>query len=430
MVIKKIKEDKFLQHNLIYFVGTITVAFLNYLYHPIMGRIMKVADFGEIQAFLSFLLILGVFTGFFKNVITTIVANLKDEKDRELLAMLQKFSLICAFFLALILVLFGNFFASFFNFSSYYFFPAFALLVLIGVINVNNQAITQGLKNFKALSLSGILGSLSKLILSVLFVFLGLAVFGVINAIVLSSLIASIYLIFINRKFFKIQDCFSIKIDSRIKKELWYAFVFLLVSLAITFLYSCDVVVVKKYFSPELAGFYSGMAIIGRIIYFLVSSIPAVLLPSIKIKDENKENKKIMIKAIALTAFLGISALAVFSAFPEFITKILIGNRYAEYAYLLPKISTYLLLVSFSSLFFYYFLALRKNHIILPALLGPLTVIVLCYIIHSNISTVVNNFLIGSFISFLLLLIKIIQDLFLKKENGKQKIDFNFNTSL
>ncbi len=189
-------------------------------------------------------------------------------------------------------------------------------------------------------------------------------------------------------------------------------------------------VVVKKYFSPELAGFYSGMAIIGRIIYFLVSSIPAVLLPSIKIKDENKENKKIMIKAIALTAFLGISALAVFSAFPEFITKILIGNRYAEYAYLLPKISTYLLLVSFSSLFFYYFLALRKNHIILPALLGPLTVIVLCYIIHSNISTVVNNFLIGSFISFLLLLIKIIQDLFLKKENGKQKIDFNFNTSL
>ncbi|MFA5009133.1 MAG: oligosaccharide flippase family protein [Candidatus Paceibacterota bacterium] len=430
MVIKKIKEDKFLQHNLIYFVGTVSVAFLNYLYHPIMGRIMKVADFGEIQAFLSFLLILGVFTGFFKNVITTIVANLKDEKDRELLAMLQKFSLICAFFLALILVLFGNFLASFFNFSSYYFFPAFALLVFVGVINTNNQAITQGLQNFKVLSLSGILGSLSKLILSVLFVFIGWAVFGVIGAIILSSFISCVYLILSNRNYFKIENSFSIKIDSRIKKELWYAFVFLIVSLAITFLYSSDVVIIKKYFSPEIAGFYSGMAIIGRIIYFLVSSIPAVLLPSIKLSDEKKENKNIMIKAMILTTILGGGALAVFSVFPGLVTKILIGERYHDYAFLLPKISLYLFFVSFSSLFFYYFLALRKNHIILPALAGPLTVLILCYINHSNVEIIVNNFLIGSLLSFFLLLINIIKELFFKKDNGKQEIDFNSYPSL
>lgn len=418
MIIQRIKQDKFLQHNAIYFIGTVSVAFLNYLYHPVMGRLMKVADFGEVQVFLSFLLIFGVFTGFFKNVITTIVANLKNDQDRELVAMLQKFSLLCAVFLSLILIIFGNFFASFFNFSSYYFFPAFAILVLIGVINVNNQAITQGLQNFKVLSLSGILGSLSKLILSALFVLIGWAVFGVVGAIVLSSIISCLYLIWANREFFKIYECFSVKIDSRIKKELWYAGVFLLVSLAITFLYSCDVVVVKKYFSPELAGFYSGMAIIGRIIYFLVSSIPAVLLPSIKLNNENQENKKTMFKAIGLTAILGGSALAVFSIFPGLITKILIGARYESYAHLLPKISLYLFFVSFSSLFFYYFLALRKNYIIWPALLGPLTVLVLCYITHNNVEIIINNFLIGSLVSFFLLLIKIIKELFFK-DNGK-----------
>lgn len=107
MIIQRIKQDKFLQHNAIYFIGTVSVAFLNYLYHPVMGRLMKVADFGEVQAFLSFLLIFGVFTGFFKNVITTIVANLKNDQDRELVAMLQKFSLLCAVFLFLIPIIFG-----------------------------------------------------------------------------------------------------------------------------------------------------------------------------------------------------------------------------------------------------------------------------------------------------------------------------------
>lgn len=417
-MVKRILQDKFLKNNLIFFIGTVTVAFLNYLYHPILGRLMKVEDFGEIQAFLSFILVFGVFTGFFRNVITTVVSNLKDEKDRELIVMLEKASLLLAAFISLILILFGGFLTSFFNFSSYYFFIAFAIIIMLGVVNSNNQAIIQGFHNFKVLSIAGIISSLSKLLLSILFVVLGWAVFGAIGAIILSSIIGTAYVVSYNRKNFRTEKSSNIKIDKRIKKELWYAFLFMLVSLSITFLYSNDVIIIKKYFSPEEAGFYSGIAIIGRIVFFLVSSIPGVLLPAIKLEGHEEENKRILIKSICLTGVLAGGALAIFSSFPDLIIKFLIGSKYQGYAHLLPEISLYLFFVSCSSLFFYYLLALRKNYIILPAIVGPLTVLVLCFINHSNIQIIINNFFIGSLVTFLLLLAKIIKEL-LSKNNGK-----------
>lgn len=410
-MVKRILKDKFLKNNLVFFVGTVAVAFLNYLYHPILGRMMRVEDFGEVQAFLSFLLIFGVFTGFFRNVITTVVSNLKDEDDKEVIAMLKKASLLLAIFISLFLILFGSFLTSFFNFSSYYYFVAFAILIIVGVVNSNNQAIIQGLGNFKVLSIAGIITSLIKLLFSILFVWLGWAVFGAIGAIILSSLVATIYVVNYNHKNFKIGSSFNVKIDRRIKKELWYAFLFLTVSLSIAFLYSSDVVVMKKYFSSETAGLYSGLAIVGRIIFFLVASIPNVLLPAIKVNDLDGENKRILIKSVCLTGVLGGGALFVFCLFPDLVVKILIGSKYSEYAHLLPEISLYLFFVSFSNLFFYYLLALRRSYIILPAIVGPLTLIGLCFINHSNVDAIVSNFFIGSLVTFILLLVKIIGEL-------------------
>ena len=93
------------------------------------------------------------------------------------------------------------------------------------------------------------------------------------------------------------------------------------------------------------------------------------------------------------------------------------GEKYQEYAHFIPFISLYLFFVSFSNLFFYYLLALRKSYIILPAVAGPLTVLLLCFINHDSMETIINNFIIGSVLTFLLLLFPIIKQLL--KKNGE-----------
>src|SRR5262249_32510346 len=51
----------FLRHNAVYFAGSLLVAFLNYLYYPVLGRLLQPADFGEVQAVISLFLQAGVF---------------------------------------------------------------------------------------------------------------------------------------------------------------------------------------------------------------------------------------------------------------------------------------------------------------------------------------------------------------------------------
>ena len=68
-MIKKLIKDDFLKNNAIFFIGSMAVAVLNYLYHPILGRMMSVEDFGEVQSLISLFIQLSIFMGVF-NIIT------------------------------------------------------------------------------------------------------------------------------------------------------------------------------------------------------------------------------------------------------------------------------------------------------------------------------------------------------------------------
>ncbi len=63
--IKALADDRFVKNNVIFFFGSMGVAFLSYLYHPILGRIMKVEDFGEVQTLLSLVTQVSVPLGIF-----------------------------------------------------------------------------------------------------------------------------------------------------------------------------------------------------------------------------------------------------------------------------------------------------------------------------------------------------------------------------
>jgi len=428
MLLKWIREDKFIKNNIVFFCGSMVVAFLNYLYHPILGRMMRVEDFGEVQAFISFVLIFGVFSGIFKNVITNIVANFQGEEDKKTILMLQKTGLYFALLVSSALLIFGSHFVSFFNFRANYLFIILSILIVLGVVYSTHLAIIQGLKDFKALSVAGIIASGSKVIISVALVFFGWAVFGATAGLILSQLAVLIYILLYGRKNFRLGPGFKTKIDNRIKKELWYAFLFLAASFSVTFLYSADTIIVKKFFSAEMAGFYSGIATIGRIIFFVTGSVAAVLLPSIKINDVENKNKKILIKALILNIMIGGGVLAAFLIFPTLITRILIGSRYLAYVYLLPKISLFLFVISLSNLLFIYLLALRKNFVFYASFIGPVIVLLLSGLRHAALEDIIVNFLIGSLATLILLSIKIIME-FLNK-NSYEKINLNSNSGL
>jgi O-antigen/teichoic acid export membrane protein len=397
--LKSIAQDKFLKNNAIYFCGTLIVSIFNYIYHPTLGRMMSVEEFGEVQTLISLFSQLAIPVGIFGIIVLNIVSNQKTKEDsRETILMLYKFAMMIAIGIGSLIIICSPLLKSFFNFSSIYPFISLAVILILGFLLTFRLAVLQATQNFKTVSIGQIFASSGRLIFAAVLVYAGWSSFGAISAIILAQVVAFLYIAPKAKKVFDFSG-WNIKISrEKIKEELKYGSLILAVSLCVTFLYTADVMIVKHYFPNETAGLYSGVSIIARIIFFITGSIVGVLMPSVKLKDEGNSNSKILKKSLLLVFGLGGTALIFFSLFPELIIKILIGERYLIYAPLLPKLSLLLFLTSVLNLLFYYLLALRNYKIAFIAIAGISISAISSFFYHNTLIHIINNFLFGAFV--------------------------------
>ncbi len=404
--IKALAEDKFIKNNTIYFLGSLLVAFFSYLYHPILGRMMPVADFGEVQTLLSLVAQTGVFLGIFNVIVVNIVANAQGDAEKlKIISRLYRFALFVSLSFALLLALSSPWLESFFNFHSFWPFISLAVIIAISVSFTFRRAYLQAVRDFWAVSIAGIIGTAGRLIFAIILVYLGFSSFGAISAIVLADLLIMLFV------FQKTRERFSLKLEAQtekprgLKRELKYGFLIFCASGFVTFLYTSDILIVKHYFPATEAGLYSGIATIARAIFFITGSVAGVLLPSIKIRNSFTKNHRIFKKALALITLIGGTTGLTFSLFSDTVIRYSIGTKYTQMAEFLPKMSLFLFLVSVINLFFVYFLALREYLLIPIAFLSGLLIAGLSFFRHENLNTVINNFLFSSIFTLVWLLL-------------------------
>ena len=419
-MIKNIINDDFLKNNIVFFAGSMVVAVLNYLYHPILGRMMSVEDFGEVQSLISLFIQLGIFTGVFNVITVNITANYEDKEERNaIISSLRKIAFYITGVLFLIIVGCSAILQDFFQFSSFYPFISLAFLLLAGVSFTFRKAFLQGVSNFKAVSWAGIISAAGRLGFAVVLVYLGCRSLGAISGLLIAQGLALGYVYIKTKKELNLSILVKNKIGDVIKKEYKYAILIFLSTSAITFLYTADVLMVKHWFSPEEAGLYSGIATIARIIFFATGSVSGVLLSAIKIKNTSEENRAILKKGLVLITLIAGIGLFVFSVFSELIINILIGSRYVILAPLLGELSLLLAIVSIINLLFFYFLALRRSIIFSASLSGPIVIILLSFFRHDSLEQIVHNFLIGSII----VLVVLFYGIFCPRQFIKSKVE-------
>ncbi|MDD3006551.1 MAG: oligosaccharide flippase family protein [Candidatus Pacebacteria bacterium] len=393
--IKSITQDSFLRHNFILFCGSMIVAVFNYLYHPILGRMMSVEEFGEVQALVSLFLQFGIIGGVFRIMVINITSNSSEEEAKESISALYKVALALILLISLIIVAASPLLKQFFNFHSAYPFVILALILLSGIPIIFSEAILQGRHKFKEISISQSIASIGKLLFAVFFVSWGWSSAGAIFGIIVAQFFAILYLRTKTKGLLKLERK-NIEISAKIKKNVKYAFLVLTVSLTTSFLFSFDILVVKHYFSSEIAGLYGGVAIISRIVFFVTGSIVGVMLPSIKIHDQDGNNSTILRKSLILISLVGGGVLIFFAIFPEFVITLMLGERYLAYVGLLPLLSFTLFLVSVINLLFSYMLAIRNFKAAGISLLGFAIIIFLSLIHHETLLAVIQNSLITS----------------------------------
>ncbi|MEA3449358.1 MAG: oligosaccharide flippase family protein [Patescibacteria group bacterium] len=405
-MIKKILQDNFFRNNIVFFVGSMIVAVLNYLYHPILGRMMAVDDFGEVQTLISLFTQLAIVAGIFSVTIVNIASNMKDETERsEIISELRNISIYITGGLFFLIVIFSRELESFLNFKSFYPFISLGVLLLLSTLIVFRQAYLQGNKRFKTVSLAQIIASGGKLFFGILFVYLGWKSFGAITALIIAQVFTLWFAFVKTKKDLKLKLGVKINLNEQVKKELKFGLLVFFATSCITFFYTADVVIIKHYFSPDKAGLYSGIATVARIIFFIAGPTAAVLLPSIKLKNGYKNNEKMLKKALLFVSAAGLGVLLIFSLFYDMVIQLLIGSKYLELAPILPKLSILLFAVSVTNVIFYYFLALRRYFLIPISIISVFFTIILTYFRHGDFMTIINNFLFGIVIIYVLIII-------------------------
>ncbi len=387
-----------------FFVGVIAVGLLNYLFYPILGRLLTPSYFGEVQTLFSILTHITIFFNVLGLVVVNIVANQKSQAEaNKIIVELEKFAVLLSFatfivFLALVVPL-----KHFFQFGSAWPLIGLGLTILISVPLAFRRAVLQGIKDFSTLSWASVLAAFLKLILAISFVDLGYKTGGTIVAILIAQIVALIYVAFRLKRLGQSYRLKGTKLSlpdmKAIKPELVYAGLTLIVSLIFTVQYSIDVLSVKHYFPPDIAGLYAGISTISNIIFFVSGSVSGVLIATIKIGAH--ANTRLLKRSLIFTFLIGGGSFVIFALLPKLVIQILLGKTYTPYAHYLPSISFALLLISFANLLFIYHMAQRAYAISTIGIVGSVITFVLMLANHTSVQAIINNVITGSAILLL-----------------------------
>ena len=400
--------SQFLRHNVIFVGGSTLVSFINYLYYPVLGRLMVPADFGEVQTIIAFFMQATVI--FQVLSLTTIGALKRYEADpdhrQKVITELEWLALFVGAAIFLALIIFAEPLRHFLQFGSIVPFLLFAVTFLISIPIAFSNSYLQGQRQFADLAKSNLAGSTSKLALSAGFVLAGLRTVGAIVGLLLSQIINLIYTHVLAARVGRPRLLFHRHVPRwhLLRPELKFAGVLLVTSLCVNILLSIDIITVKHYFPPTDAGLYAGISTISRIIFFLTGPLSAVLIASVKL-DDPAHNRALLKRSFALLMLLGGSTLAFFSLFPHFTIRLLLGERFLAYANQLPTLSLAIFILSLSNMLVFYHVLSKGRRVAVASAIGLSTMVIMLMLNHNSVPEVVRSMLVGSSILFILLII-------------------------
>lgn len=139
----------------------------------------------------------------------------------------------------------------------------------------------------------------------------------------------------------------------------------------LSLLQNLDITYAKYLFSPDVAGAYSGVSILSNALYYLFFILIWVIIPEID-PAQPFHNRRLLRNTYGIVISLGGIALLVVYLLQKFIVRLLMGDNFTQFSYLLSWAVLYQIGLVAITFYAYYLLILRNHH---SLMLGLLTVI-------------------------------------------------------
>jgi len=376
-----------LQQVTIMFVATSLTNLLAYIFNILMGRMLSPASFGiliSLQAMLVILTIAG-------NGMQTIVAKYASYFDavgqhgranRVMTYSLQGVILFAGF-ITLVIVLVRSPLAHFLQIAS----PVAVIVLALALIPTMVASIIygflQGLERFGVLGTLQVSVGILRIILGILFVYIGFDTVGAIAALPASAGIIALLALFLLRAFLRgtrEQEEFD-------GKEIFFYSSYVIITLTcFAILTNMDLIVVKHFFSPARAGQYAAAATLGKIIFFFPLAVARVFFPKSSRRhalDQDTTNL-VRLSLLAVAVPSGLLTLAYF-LWPSLILRLVLGDQYAVTGPLIGVLGVAMTLYGLINIWLNYYLSVNQMSFLYMVSAGVLLQLVLLARFHSSL---------------------------------------------
>lgn len=374
-------------------LGTTLANVFHFLFNLFMSRNLQVSDYGTLVSIVSLITLCTVPL----SSITPAIVNFAGEhyavKNFGVISLFYRKTIAYFFLVSLILIalviLFAGSIASFFKIGSIGLVMYTGITIAVIYLGTLNGALLQAKLAFKFIAISNLLSAITKISVGLLLVLAGYGIGGAISAFMVSFMVPFLL------SFLPLKEIFTKTKETDYKLHLKgianYGVPSAVAILGLSSLISTDQLLVKHFFSPNLAGLYAGVSLVSKVIFFLTAPIGTVMYPLIIQKHSKNEKYMNTLFIAVLMVFIPSLAISIFYfIFPEFaLTFFLKKPEYLAMSKYLGLFGIFIAIYSVISLLTYYFLSIKKTRVWIPLLSASIAQGLLIYLFHTTFEQII-----------------------------------------
>jgi O-antigen/teichoic acid export membrane protein len=393
-----LRADGILRQGALAFLGSMALNLGSFAFHALSSRMLGVAAYGTLYALIALVTLLLMPGALLSPVVSRFAAEFATLRDdghmRGLLADVARFCGVAALAYVGAALLFAAPAAAYFGVPAWGI-PAAAVIAACGFGSGVLRSVCQGIQDFRAYALSTAaegamrVGALLALSLFGLRVFT--ALLGLFAGMLGGLLVAARHLI----ARFDGGVTSTVRYDwRRIAQSTAGACAIIL---ATTCMGSVDVVVVKRFFSSSDAGLYSAAALAGKAVLYLVSFIPAVMLPRVTEGHVRGERVRTAFwESLGLLLVLGVCAFLALSLYARTFLHALVGGAFDGALPLVMPYAGAMTLLAVTTLLASYGVATHRLAFAGPLVAGTVATLLAIDVYHPSLIAVATEMLAGN----------------------------------
>ncbi len=402
----------------------------NLLYHLFMIRALSPVDYGLLNTLTAFFMLITVPASTVQTTITKFVTSFQTKSQYfQTRSFLRHFLLLMvtvASSLLILIALGSAFISSFFQIASRGLIILTGIILFFAMVTPVAGGGLQGLQKFGSMALTLFVNGGLKLILGIFFVVLGWGLLGAMGAIALAYFVTaslSLFLLYFSLKTQWEKVClkkdFTADGSWHVSEAYRYFFPVGLTLLCFMVLTNIDLILVKHFFTPIEAGYYSISQMVGKIILFLPLPIVTVMFPKVFVMEiKKRKTTPVLIWSLMVAGCACILAIGMCHLFPELILRLITGKDYRECIPLIKFFSINMTFFSLTLILLYYQLALNEREFLYPL---PFLTLIQSGLILLFHKTLVQVLIVVTLVAFSLLVINFYLVYRPRKSNGRER---------